>query len=308
MKKILIGLLAVVLVVVIAVVVLVVVGMSQIDNLLKAGIERGGTYATGVSTTVDDVDVQLRKGTLDLSGLVLANPPGFDTPHFLALAETGMALNSGATDTKNLALASVTLSGIDVYLDKGQNPSNYNAILENLRRFESGDTPPPPEDDRFRVTIDSLVIEDVSVHLANMPGVSIVSRDVAVRVPRIELRDVGKDDPMSMGEVIGLVVKTVLAASVEAGGNIIPGDVLGELQGGLGSLRSLSEMGITGVGEFGKAIEGRLGEAGERAREALDEAKRAGENVRDSVQDSADRLKGIFGGKKDDKDNNTDEP
>src|SRR5690554_6816935 len=103
MKKILIGLLAVVLVVVIAVVVLVVVGVSQIDNLLKAGIERGGTYATGVSTTVDDVDVQLRKGTLDLSGLVLANPPGFDTPHFLALAETGMALNSGATDTKNLA-------------------------------------------------------------------------------------------------------------------------------------------------------------------------------------------------------------
>jgi hypothetical protein len=160
----------------------------------------------------------------------------------------------------------------------------------------------------MRVVIDSLVIEDVGVRLANMPGIGAVAGDVAVRVPRIELQNVGKDNPMSMGEVIGLVVKTVLAASIEAGGGIIPGDVLGELQGGLGSLKSLSDLGITGVGDIGKAIEGQIGAATEQAQKALDEAKKAGEDlknqaedIQDSVNETTDKLKNIFGGNKEDK-------
>ncbi len=286
----------------------VIFGVTQIDKIFKAGIEQGGTYATGVPTTVETVDLSLTKGTFDMDGFKLANPAGFDTPHFIALADTNVALNTNATNSQTVTLSTLTLSGIDVYLDKGANPSNYQTVLNNLKRFESGSEPKPEsEASGMKVIIDTLVIEDVGVHLANMPGVGLVAGDVAVNIPRIELKDVGKDKPMSMGEVIGLVVKTVLAASVQAGGGIIPGDVLGDLTSGLGSLQSLSDLGITGVGDIGKALEGHIGAATEQAQKALDEAKKAGEDlqkqadeVKNTVNETADKVKDLFGGKKKD--------
>ncbi len=306
MKKVLIALVVIVLVVVLGVVGLLYFGTGKI---LKVGIEKGGTYATGVDTTVDSVKLSLMKGTFDMDGFKMANPPGFSSEHFIALADTNVTLNTGASSSKVVTLSNLTLSGIDLILDKGGNPSNYNTVLNNLKRFESGEKgPPPAESEAMQVVIESLVIENVGVRLANMPGIGALTGDVAVRVPRIELQNVGKDDPMSMGEVIGLVVKTVLAASIEAGGGIIPADVLGDLKGGLGSLKSLSDLGITGVGDIGKAIEGQIGAATEQAQKALDEAKKAGEDlqkqadgIKDSVNEAKDNLKNIFGGNKEDK-------
>lgn len=300
MKKVLIGCLGLVVLAVVAVVVGGIVLVANLGPLVKTGIEKGGTYATGVTTTVGSVDLSLRKGTFAMEGFQMANPPGFDTPHFIALSDTAVSLDEGNTDRKTITLASMTLKGIDLYLDKGKDPSNYNAVLNNLKRFESGEEPAPAsESSGPKVVIDSLVIEDVNVHLANMPGVGVVAGDVAVKVPRIELQDVGKDEAMSMGDVIALVVKTVLAASVEAGGGIIPGDVLGELGNGLGSLKSLSDLGITGVGDIGEAINERLGGVSEQAKKAIDEAQKAGEDVQKQVNDAAEKVKGIFGGKKD---------
>jgi|TARA_R110000782_G_scaffold53205_4_gene113401 hypothetical protein len=308
MKKVLIGLVVVVVLLVVLVVGGVIFGLTQIDKIVKTGIERGGTYATGVDTTVDMVDVSLTKGTFDMGGFQLANPAGFDTPHFLALSDTSVALNANQTGSQVITLSSLTLDGIDVYLDKGGNPSNYNTVLNNLKRFESGEKgPPPAESDGMKVVIDSLVIENIDVHLANMPGIGFVAGDVAVNVPRIELKNVGKDEPMGFAEVIGLVVKTVLAASVEAGGGIIPGDVLGDLSGGLAGLTSFSDMGIEAVGDLGKQLNEQLGGAVEQAQKALDDAKKAGEDLQnqaddlqDSVNDAADKVKGIFGGGKKD--------
>jgi hypothetical protein len=308
MKKVLIGLAVVLVLLVVLVVGGVIFGLSQIDKIVKTGIERGGTYATGVDTTVDLVDVSLTKGTFDMGGFKMANPAGFDTPHFLALSDTSVALNADQTSTQVITLSTLNLEGIDVYLDKGGNPSNYNTILNNLKRFESGDKgPPPPESEGMKVVIDSLVIENIDVHLANMPGIGFVAGEVAVNVPRVELKNVGKDEPMGFAEVISLVVKTVLAASVEAGGGVIPADVLGELSGGLGSLSSLSDMGIEAVGVLGERINEQLGGAMEDAQKAIDEAKKTGEDlqkqaedIQNQVNDAADKVKGIFGGGKKD--------
>ena len=285
MKKVLIGLVVVVVLLVVLVVGGVIFGLTQIDKIVKTGIERGGTYATGVDTTVDMVDVSLTKGTFDMGGFQLANPAGFDTPHFLALSDTSVALNANQTGSQVITLSSLTLDGIDVYLDKGGNPSNYNTVLNNLKRFESGEKgPPPAESDGMKVVIDSLVIENIDVHLANMPGIGFVAGDVAVNVPRIELKNVGKDEPMGFAEVIGLVVKTVLAG-----------------------LTSFSDMGIEAVGDLGKQLNEQLGGAVEQAQKALDDAKKAGEDLQnqaddlqDSVNDAADKVKGIFGGGKKD--------
>ena len=88
---------------------------------------------------------------------------------------------------------------------------------------------------------------------------------------------------------------------------MIPADVLGELSGGLGSLSSLSDMGIEAVGVLGERINEQLGGAMEDAQKAIDEAKKTGEDlqkqaedIQNQVNDAADKVKGIFGGGKKD--------
>lgn len=289
---------------------------SNIDSLVKTGIEKGGSYSLGVPTVVESVDVGLLAGTLDMDGLKVSNPSGFSTPHFIALGDSDITVDIGTITSDKVKFSEFTLKGIDVYLDKGGNPSNYNTILNNIKRFESGasEEPKNAEGANKAVVIDSLVLEDINIHVANMPGVSLLAGDVAVTIPRIELKGVGEKERMKAGDVASLVVKTVLSAAIEAGGGIIPLDVLNDLGSQLANLDSLKELGITSIGEVGGLLEGGIENFSTQAEEALEDLKTQGEDaiedakkeIEDKVNDAVDDAKNeiekginnILGGKK----------
>tara|TARA_E500000318_G_scaffold17776_1_gene18085 strand:- start:28018 stop:28956 length:939 start_codon:yes stop_codon:yes gene_type:complete len=286
-------------------------GLSQIDKLAKEAIERGGTYAMQVETTVETVDVNLTAGTATMNGLNIANPNGFDTDHFINLGDSSASVNIETINSDTIVMPEITLSGIDVILDKGGNPSNYNTILNSLQRFESKEeTTPDSAQPGKKLVIDRLLLEDINIRVANMPGLSLAVGEVAVNIPEIELRDVGKEESMTTSEVINLVVKTVLAAAVEAGGGIIPSDVLSELGNGLAGLESLSDLGIEAISDLN--LDDALGDVQEEINKATEEVNQASEEIQnkiddtkedieDSIDDAKEELKNIFGGgKKDD--------
>ncbi len=314
-KKILIILVLVVLLVVGLIVGAVAYGISQIDSIFERAIEQGGTYATGVETTVESVDVGLTTGTFEMTGLEIGNPEGFDSPHFLALGEGSVGVALSQATMQSIRVPEFRLSDIDLNLDQTGGKANYQTILDNLKRFESGSDGSAPESETTgpKVTIDKLTIENINVHLIGVPGLSLVAGDVAVNVPLIELTDVGGADGMSFGELTNLVVKTVLTAVVDAGGGVIPGEILGQLTGGLGELTSLGEMGVNivgglgeglieGVGTLGEGAAGAVGDVAEGAAGAVgDVVEGAGETVKDAVGGLGEGLGNILGGG-DDKD------
>ncbi|MFG0315218.1 MAG: hypothetical protein ACF8LL_13665, partial [Phycisphaerales bacterium] len=149
-----------------------------------------------------------------------------------------------------------------------------------------------------------LLLEDINVRVANMPGVSLAVGDVAVNIPEIELRDIGKEESMTTAEVINLVVKTVLAAAVEAGGGIIPGDVLNELGNGLAGLESLSDLGIEAISELNLdealgGVQEEINKAAEDVQKTVDDAAK---DIENKIDDATKELKNIFGGNKEDDD------
>lgn len=311
--------------IVIAFVALLAFGSYYMNDLVKTAIEKGGTYATQTTTTVDDVNIGLKDSTFTMSGLNISNPSGFDTTHFLSLASTSVALDSGSIMTDTINLPDVTFQDIDIILDKGHDPSNYNTILASLKRFETNDTKSAPDNaEGKKVSIDTLTLSNIDIHLANMPGVGFLVGDVAINIPTIELKDIGKDEPMTAAQVVNLVIKTVLTAAVESGGGIIPSDILGELGNGLGALTSLSDMGITAIGGAGEIVGEQIGnvlentgavvedltdgaqDAIENLTEDLPIPENLGDDLGKEVEKVADELekgiKGIFGNKKDDDD------
>lgn len=263
------------------IVLLVLVAFLMIDSVAKAGIERGSTYALGVLTTLNSADVQVFGGEFAMNGLTVSNPDGFSTPHFLALGSGGVSVDFGTLRSDVVTLPTLTLDGISVYLQRADGKTNYGTIMENLKKFESGDPPsdePKPEGGK-KFAIDRVLITDVTVNidLAPVPGGLSELTKMEVKVPQIELTGLGKGDtkPMELAQVTATIVKAILAAVAQNAGQL-PGDLGAQLQNGLAQLQSLDALGVELEAAAGKIIEDVQGQ--------IDDA------INDGIKDIGDQI------------------
>lgn len=300
MKRILIGLLILLVAVVAAI-------AFAIDRIVSEGIERGGSYALGVPTHVGFVRLRLLDGSFRLSGLRVDNPPGFDEPHFLRLDSAGMDVDLGTVRQDVVVVPLFALEGIHVALEREGSKTNYGAILKNLERFESGEAPAEPVAEEpsgpeKRFIVKQIVIEDVNA-LLEWSGVASDQTGLRVSIPEIRLSDIGAHNAQGvvMAELMDIVVKAILGAIAKHGTNL-PGAVLAQLRSGVGALGSVSTEVVLDVG--GRAVE-KVSDAVPEAYEgvvrdlggaAVGEAgKVAGEEAGKALKD----LGGLLGGKRD---------
>ncbi len=250
MRKVIIGVSAVVLLLIITGTLAVVF----VDKIAKTGIEKGGTYALGVNTRVDTVSVGLLSGEFGLSGLKVANPAGFKSPEFMTLGDAGVAVSTASLRQPVIELPTLSLTTVRVNLEKSGGKSNYQAILDSLSRLKSNSgTKTSSSEQKFIVK--ELTITDVKVHM-DLLGIGGDLTALDVPIDKITLKNIGSDGSgVDAGELTGIVVRAVLAAAVEKGGGLIPSDVAGELSSQLGKLGNLGDIGVQAAGQVTKTVE-----------------------------------------------------
>ena len=189
-----------------------------IDSIAKAAIERGATYALGVETTLGSADVKLLSGAFAMADLTVANPQGFESPYFTHLGQGDVKVAIGTLRQETVELPTLTLTDLEIYLDKKEGKANYDVILENLSRFESGDDV-EEEADGKKFVINEILIQRIVVHVQLLTiGGDLTKLDVPI--DEIRLRNVGSDTAGSilMSELTSVIIKAVLAAIVQKGG------------------------------------------------------------------------------------------
>jgi hypothetical protein len=223
---------------VIVVVLAAIVAMVWIDRLAKLAVERGSAYALGVPTTLNSADVSVLSSGFAMSGLKVSNPEGFKTEHFMTVDQGDVALTPASLLEKVIELPTLTLSGVDMNLEKKDGTSNYKIILDNLKRFEAKDPNAQPVK---RYVVRKLVIKKVNVHIDLLGAGDLTRLDAPIDV--IELTDVGTGGkPLRVSDLMAVILKAVLTAAVQRGGGLIPADVAAELTGALDQLSSLDEV------------------------------------------------------------------
>lgn len=279
--KLLLKIAAIVLLPLIGLVVLaLVLAWVYVDSLAERGVERGATYALGVPTTLDSADVGVLNGSVELAGLEVSNPDGFEADHFLKLDDADMDVSLGSLMEDTVEVPSLVLEGIDLRLERTLEGANYNVIMDNLSRFESGEKEEAdPSDKKF--VIRTIEVRSVRVRVDAVPvGGAIGDLTTAeVTLDEVVLRDVGTaGEPMSIAQITDVVLKAILASAVEVGGGVLPDDVLSDIGDQLASLLDLEAMGVGGIEELGEVIEG----------------------VGDSIREAGEELGGLLGGGKED--------
>jgi hypothetical protein len=186
---------------------------SNLDSIVKKSITRLGSDMTGVSVSVDKVEIALADGRGEIGGLVVDNPRGYKGPHAFQLGSIVLALGSAAAGSDPVVIRELTIEAPDIVYDKGENGSNVEAIQRNVdeyakAHFDKGDGAKDSDDAAAkRFIIESLQVRGGKIQL--------MGRDKVIDLPPVRLRDVGKSrGGMTGGEIAGLVLKQITDATV----------------------------------------------------------------------------------------------
>lgn len=286
-------LIKIVLALVLLVVLAVFGAVMYIDSIAKSAVQSGATNALGVTTTLETASVSILGGEFKMSGLNVANPEGFKTSHFMTLDDGGVAVSLGTLMKDTIEVADLTLDGIDINLEKVSGKSNYNVILDNLKKSE--DTAPTPDEQSGKqFIIRHVKITNVMVH-TDLVGIGGDLGKMEVPIDIIELNDVGSDGSgMTMRDLSGVIMKTIFAAIV-ANGAKLPGELVNELGGQLANLEGLGQFGVEIAGQ---ALGNIGGAAGDVLKGVTEGTGDVGKAVGDGVGGLLKGAGGLLGGNK----------
>src|SRR5688572_17817408 len=141
-----------------------------LDTAVAKSVEKGGTYALEVPTTVGGASLQPFAGEIGVDDLLVANPAGFTSPHFLRLTRAEASADAGTLFSDRVQIRAIGLAGLDVHLERGKGGTNAGKILDSLKRFEGKpETEKAPEGDAKKLVIGELVLRDITVHSHLVP-------------------------------------------------------------------------------------------------------------------------------------------
>ena len=207
MKKFLVRL---VLAVIVIVVVAGVVGYIYLDVIAKKAVETGGKYAMGVDTTVNKVSLHPFAGQLQMQGLKVANPQGFNGAHLMQTGTFELELVPGSLMDKTIVLKKFELDGLDMYIDQKMPQSNISVIMDNLKKLGGGEKPKEEKpSEGKKIKVDLITIRNVVAHVKVLVG-----RELTIKIPEIQLKNVTGDN--AAGVALPVLVARILPAILAA--------------------------------------------------------------------------------------------
>jgi hypothetical protein len=261
----------------------VVVVFIFLDTIVGKGIEVGCTKALGVETSVGLVRVGLVTGTFSIRGLRIANPPGFETDHFLSLDRLHFEVPPKSLREETIVVQLLELDGVDVSLETVDKKANYDVILDNLNRFSKTGSADPnakksegeDEEGGKGLVIHESVIRDIAARI-DLGQVKGSADRVEVEIPEIRLRPNKKTGSaeVSIAEVTEVIVTAVLIGVAKKAPAALAKNLLAGA-GGLGNITmEIPGLLTTGAGSAGSG------------------AKKLGEGAVDAIKG----IGGLFGG------------
>jgi hypothetical protein len=234
MKKILIGMAALIVVVVTA----IPVGVALfLDSGIKWGVETLGPQLMKVDVKLDGVSVSLLSGSAKINGLVVGNPTGYDTPHAIRVDAANLALIPISIFSDKVIVKSIRVESPNIYYEGGLDGDNLRTIMNNVSASK-------------KLQVDDLVITGAKVNVS-VKGTRGLS--VPITLPDIHLSNLGQGpEGITGAELTEKVLSEITSAVAQHAGNVImKSDTKAATQVALDTVEKV----ITGVADLFKNIE-----------------------------------------------------
>lgn len=265
MKKVLIGLLVVVLLIGGGVFYVI----SNLDGIVKDAIETAGTGAIGSSVTVGTVDLDLMNGTAAIYDFSIANPTGFSNQAMVSFAELSISLDLNNLSGEVIGIRSIVARDPYIRYESVDGVSNLDTVNERLAGDSSEATSTESSAEAPDLAIASILIENIQASL----DTDLLPSPLDVNLGDIRLENLSGSPEEISSQIMKPVISQLTASATRA--------VLSALAGM--DLNDLQAVATQGVGD-------KVDELQEQATDAIDDA--LGEGVGDSLKEGLGNLLG----------------
>jgi hypothetical protein len=218
MKKILIVFAGLAVIAVIALYLLV----GNLDKILKGAIEGAGSELLGVPVTVASVELDLKSGTGQISGITVANPAGFQAVNAFQMDMIRLGLDLGSLNKQPIVIKELNIQSPTVDLEVNeQGGSNMQTLIDNIKKNsaktdeKAAEEQPSQEEtgqkEPVKLSFTKLAITGVTVN-AEVPG----QEPTQVVLPDIIRENVGGSEGLTPAQVGGVVIGDIAAQSLQA--------------------------------------------------------------------------------------------
>ncbi len=239
-------------------------GLSNLGPLIKKAANTQGPKITGTELSLGDVDVSLLSGQVTLQKFLLGNPPGFNSPHAVAVKSIYVDVDEKSLTSETIIIERIEVVEPDFYYEKGVGSDNFKALQSNISKSVGGGSSTAAADSgesSKKLLIRELVIRGGQVHLV-VKGLA--GQEISAVLSDIQLKNIGqKQSGISPAEAARVVFAALYS-------QISSPDVRGVLNKGLQNLQ---------------------GDAEQLGRQAVEQA---GEKATGEVEAVKDKLKGMF--------------
>lgn len=247
MKKVLIGL--GVLVVIVAVAVFVFLG--NLNDIVRAAVEKVGSDMTQTNVVLNEVDIELTSGKGALRGFRVTNPAGFSDDDAFKFDEVSVEIDLATVRSDPVVIKEVIIKAPEVVYEFGDGgDSNLDTLNKNVQaNAGGGDKKSSGGGDAPNIVIEKLTLTGGKVAVI----APLLNEKLSVPLPTINLKDIGKEGKGATPEEIA---DQVMQAVLSGAQNAVAAAKI-NVEELTGAAMKEAEKAIEEVtGEAGKALEG----------------------------------------------------
>jgi len=246
---------------VVAIVILIVVLLISIaiqtfaGKALRIGIEAGATKALNVGVTLDDADISILAGQVELQGLAINNPPGYQHEKLLELKYAKVKVDIGSLMSDTVKIKEIKFDGVDVTIEqRGVSGNNLQDIINSLPKADEKPQPEPEtaeEKPAKNLEIQTLEITNITVHakLLPVPG---KADTVTIKIDPIRMENLGSDDKLDTAKLTGKILVAIASGVAKQGAGVLPENMTDAMQS---TLNQTLELGKAATEEGKKLLE-----------------------------------------------------
>lgn len=174
----------------------------NLAHLIKSEVQKEGTRSMRLETTLDSARIEIFDGKVGLHGLGIASPHGFSAPKMLQIGDAAFQVSWRELRKNPVHIDALKIDKPTLIVEQSGGALNFRKAMELMPASD----PKKP----LRLIIDRIEIEDALVVIR--PGLPGVQEEIAVPVPALTIKDVGRGKGAKNGAAVKDVAMQVMTA------------------------------------------------------------------------------------------------
>ncbi|MCL4178888.1 MAG: hypothetical protein KJ072_14250 [Verrucomicrobia bacterium] len=216
------------LILLVALVVAAAIGLTLfLDKGIKRAVEMVGPRLTQVDVRLERVSLSLLSGRVELEGLFIGNPGGYQSESAIELGSLVLAAEPRSFISDKVVIRTLSLNAPVVTFEGGLKDNNLRQILDSVHtateRLRSGDRPKDQadEDAQQKLQVDELIVTGGKVQVwMNLLG----GRATAIDLPEIRLTNLGTGpEGITTAELTDRLLRIIIEKATVAAAGALAG-------------------------------------------------------------------------------------